>query len=260
MRKVDLDPPATKTWQRWLADCEKATVKICALVADGKAPVFKTSLYGRKSIKKAVFLSKGPPFYGKCAYCEAPIADYQHGDIEHFRPKAGVTDEHDRPIKNHPGYYWLAYDWTNLLPSCAKCNQPGIVSGRKVGKRNRFPVKGRHARRPEEIELEKPHLIHPASGRPEDNPELHLVVDTRTGIMGHRTERGRMCIEIFALNDRDQLVADRKRAIRDALWLVRRLRSEGDQEAVQELTDILAGKRTFSMAQRAVIKANLRPR
>lgn len=270
MRKIDLDPPATKTWQRWLAACDKATARVCAGVAEGKKPVI-TRLYRRKSIKKSYFLSKGPPFYGKCAYCEAPIADYQHGDVDHFRPKAAVTDEDDRPIVlfdedgevrldaegqplPHPGYYWLAYDWQNLLPTCTKCNQPTAISGRKVGKHSRFPVEGRHAQQPDQVATEKPLLIHPASGRAEDDPGLHLMVDPRTGIMGHRTERGRTCIEIFALNVRDQLVADRKRACNEARLLVIRLLVSGDQEAARDIADIQAGRRTFTMAQRAVFR------
>ncbi len=109
------------------------------------------------------------------------------------------SDDQGRPIR-HPGYYWLAYDWRNLLPACVKCNQPAVISGRKVGKHNRFPVGGRHAQQPHEVAAEEPLLIHPASGRPEDDPERHLMVDTNTGVMGHHTERGRVCIDIFALN------------------------------------------------------------
>jgi hypothetical protein len=260
LRKIDLDPPATRTWQRWLADCDKATAKVCALVAEGKKAVF-TKLYRRKSIRRAFFFSSGPPFYGKCAYCETDIVGYQHGDVEHFRPKAGVTDEGDLPIDEHPGYYWLAYDWRNLLPSCEKCNQPSEISGRKVGKHNRFPVEGRHARQPDEIEAEEPLLIHPGSGRPEDDPDLHLKIDTKTGLLAPRTERGRKCIEIFALNLRDQLVVDRKRAIREARWLLFKL-FEGDGEAGRELADIRDGKRSFTMAQRAALQeaaTNLQP-
>ncbi len=274
MRRIDLEPPATRAWQRWLVDCDQATAEVCAQVARGEKPIF-TSLYKRKSIKEGFFLNKGPPFYGKCAYCEAPIADYQHGDMEHFRPKAGVTDEDDWPIAlrdeagnvrraarglpvNHPGYYWLAYDWRNLLPACTKCNQPAVISGRKVGKHNRFPVTGRHAQEPSEVMQEKPLLIHPASGEPEDDPERHLVVDARTGLMGYHTERGRKCIEIFALNLRDQLVADRRRACRETLWLINKLlKPGGGRQVVQGLADIRAGKSTFTMAQRAVLKAHL---
>lgn len=270
MRKIDLDPPGTKTWLRWLADCDKATAKVCARVARGKTPVI-TSLYRRRSIKKSYFFSKGPPFYGKCAYCEAPTADYQRGDIDHFRPKAGVTDEDDEPIVlfdaegkvrldargqpvRHPGYYWLAFDWRNLLPTCTLCNQPAVIDGRKVGKHNRFPVEGRHAQAPDDVATEKPLLIHPANGRAEDDPAFHLMVDTRTGLMGHRTERGRKCIDVFALNLRTQLVADRRRACNEVRWLLVKLIESGDQDAARDLADIQAGKRTFSMAQRAVLK------
>lgn len=274
MRKIDLDPPATKTWQRWRADCRKATERVCARVAEGKKPAV-TGLYGRRSIKTGFFFSKGTPFYGKCAYCEAAIVDYQHGDLEHFRPKTGVTDESDRPIflydpdgqprldaagepVHHPGYYWLAYDWRNLLPTCVKCNQPAVISGRKVGKHNRFPVDGRHAQRPSEVAGEKPLLIHPASGHPEDDPERHLVVDPRTGIMGHRTERGRVCIEVFALNLRDQLLTDRKRALREARWLLRKVRKPAERDdALREIAEIRDGKRSFTMAQRAVFREAL---
>ncbi len=271
MRKISLDPPATRIWRRWLADCDKATEEICARVEQGEAPIV-TALYKRKSVRTAFFFSKGPPFYGKCAYCEAPIVDYQHGDVEHFRPKAGVTDADDQPIKlcdvagnvlldekgeplEHPGYYWLAYDWRNLLPACTKCNQPAVISGCKVGKHSRFPVEGRHAQKPEEVEIEKPLLIHPASDRTEDDPELHLLVDTKSGLMGHRTERGRVCIEIFGLNLRDQLVMDRRRACNEVWTLLNKLlQPGGNREAAQELADIKAGKRTFSLAQRGVLE------
>ncbi len=274
MRKIDLDPPATRTWQRWRADCKKATERVHALVAEGKKPKI-THLYGRKSIKRSFFFDKGPPFYGKCAFCEAPIADYQRGDLDHFRPKAGITDENDRPIWlldeqghsrldaegrriAHPGYYWLAYDWRNLLPSCVICNQPAVISGRKVGKHSRFPVEGRHAQKPREVAAEQPLLIHPASGRLDDDPDRHLVVDSRTGVIGHHTDRGRKCIEIFALNLRDQLVADRKRAIREARWLLRKLSRPADRDsALREIADIRAAMRGFTMAQEAVFREAL---
>ena len=55
-------------------------------------------------------------FHNKCAYCESDLGD--NLDVEHFRPKGGVTEE-----PGHSGYWWLAHDWTNLLPSCTPCNQ-----------------------------------------------------------------------------------------------------------------------------------------
>src|SRR5262249_38675962 len=71
-------------------------------------------------------------FNGKCAYCESKFTVSQPGDVEHFRPKGRVVDDNFKPIRvqhptkgeiEHPGYYWLAYEWKNLLPSCADCNR-----------------------------------------------------------------------------------------------------------------------------------------
>jgi hypothetical protein len=57
-------------------------------------------------------------FCDKCAYCESKITPGFAWEVEHFRPKKSVAERPD-----HPGYYWLAYEWTNLLPSCTLCNQ-----------------------------------------------------------------------------------------------------------------------------------------
>ncbi len=45
-------------------------------------------------------------YYNKCAYCE--IKEHKP-EIEHYRPKKGVTG-----LKKHPGYYWLCFEWTKL--------------------------------------------------------------------------------------------------------------------------------------------------
>ncbi len=84
-------------------------------------------------------------FRNKCAYCETPFVGFI-GDAEHFRPKCEVSqlredgssqkvtvvDEDNNEIA-HPGYFWLAYNWQNLLPSCHLCNRYG-------GKKTLFPV------------------------------------------------------------------------------------------------------------------------
>jgi len=91
-------------------------------------------------------------FFGHCAYCESPITRCDP-DAEHYRPKGMVTHQIDQQtrvveavdetgsVEKHPGYFWLAYDWRNLLPSCHYCNRPN--SSHK-GKRNLFPVSKKH--------------------------------------------------------------------------------------------------------------------
>lgn len=57
-------------------------------------------------------------FMGKCAYCESSIKAVEPTDIEHFRPKGRVAE-----CPGHPGYWWLAAVWDNLLASCIDCNR-----------------------------------------------------------------------------------------------------------------------------------------
>jgi len=68
----------------------------------------------------------------KCFYCETKVEQGVTLQVEHFRPKDEV-DKIDNNNNKHDGYYWLGYEWTNLLLSCPLCNQQGA-------KGNRFPV------------------------------------------------------------------------------------------------------------------------
>ena len=275
MRRIPRQPPSSKVWKRWISDCSKATKELAQQAARGEKPLIG-DLYKRKSIKDEYFFAAGPPFYGKCAYCEVSIRDYQHGDVEHFRPKAGVTDENGQPVYlldeeglvqidskgeplEHPGYYWLAYEWTNLLPACVRCNQDDVRQGRRIGKHCRFPIEGRHAQRPEEVAQEKPLLINPLSDQEGDDPSHHLVVDTKTGLMAHRTPRGQACLDIFGLNVRDQLVDDRRKACREAEFLWARLfyvRHDPAESAeiLEEIAAIRRGEKPFTTAQATALR------
>ncbi|MCK1328622.1 hypothetical protein IVB57_09485 [Bradyrhizobium sp. CW9] len=55
-------------------------------------------------------------FNGKCAYCEKLI-EKGIAEVEHYRPKGAVEG------CDHPGYWWLALKWSNLLPTCPGCNK-----------------------------------------------------------------------------------------------------------------------------------------
>ena len=113
-------------------------------------------------------------FHFKCAYCERSIRD-EDWDVEHFRPKGRVAERPD-----HPGYYWLAYDWANLFPACTHCNQlrrdqgtwDDPETGPSGGKLDHFPIAdeanrilapGNH-----NYEQEGPLLLNPCRDQPED--------------------------------------------------------------------------------------------
>lgn len=74
--------------------------------------------------------------YGKCWYVECKNLG-SDDDVDHFRPKGGVMEDPD-----HPGYYWLAFDWINLRLSCHRANRPRVnpETGETGGKAEHFPL------------------------------------------------------------------------------------------------------------------------
>lgn len=261
MIHIEFKPRNSAVWKRWCADCGKATSTLTEAIENGlEAEV--AGIYKRKSVKDEVFFAKAGPFHGKCAYCECYLADFQRGDIEHFRPKKAVTDEDDNiavvddgngNTSPHRGYYWLAYDWKNLLPSCAICNQPTTTDGQKIGKHNRFPVEASRAVKPSDIDSEKPLLINPT----QEDPKTHLGVDPDTAMMNELTPRGKMCIRIFGLNLRDRLVEDRMKAINEVKARFDIILHNPDlaakQRAMDELREIREGRRAYAAASRAIL-------
>lgn len=99
-------------------------------------------------------------FFDKCAYCEDIEAK---PEVEHYRPKAKVLED-----KAHPGYYWLCYEWTNLLPSCRYCNTEG-------GKGNQFPVFGTRVSAPTIVDGVWDKSTIPASSAPLFNEQPYLL-------------------------------------------------------------------------------------
>ncbi|WP_314961798.1 hypothetical protein [Bradyrhizobium cosmicum] len=77
-----------------------------------KRKAFPFQAYKAEGVKKRL----EELFHGKCAYCESLYASQAPVDVEHYRPKGRVKDEHA-----HPGYWWLASEWTNLLPASITC-------------------------------------------------------------------------------------------------------------------------------------------
>ena len=88
-------------------------------------------------------------------------------DVEHFRPK-GAYQKLNSTNLTYPGYYWLAYNWDNLMLSCEKCN--------RSYKRNQFPLQTEATRKlfhnhPNSIPNEDPLLINPNF----EDPSVHII-------------------------------------------------------------------------------------
>jgi len=142
-----------------------------------------TKIYGAESVKQALRRAQ----YHKCCYCEdKKFLATSYGAVEHYRPKGAVQQARGQK-KEYPGYYWLAYDWNNLLFSCTTCN---------TKKRDLFPLRDNNARarsHADDIAMEQPFLVNPAV----DNPRDHICF--REGDPEHLTEIGRITIQVLCL-------------------------------------------------------------
>ena len=119
---------------------------------------FDSKIYGHKSVKEALIKAQ----HDKCFLCESKITHISHGDVEHFRPKAAYRQSAGDTL-HRPGYYWLAYEWSNLFLACQICNQ--------VFKKNLFPLSNPIARatsHKKKIGREEPLFINPSVDDPEE--------------------------------------------------------------------------------------------
>lgn len=234
----------------WFAGAAKATT--VALKEKGNHQA-KNNVYGNDEVRRAV----EKLFHSKCAYCECDLRRIEW-NVEHFRPKGKVRERRD-----HPGYYWLAYEWTNLYPSCTYCNQhrrdkpvwgisPSGISG---GKADQFPLASEATRAmgsKAKLGKEKRLLIDPCS----DRPERHLGYDPKGQVyeLG-RSAKGKKSVEVFNLK-LTRLRSARKEKI-DAVIELIKMKRAADQ-AIAESIDaylqeyFLADNCAFSGAARFV--------
>lgn len=202
MRKVDrntIDPPSYLTGpdSRGREELEKARSHVSN--ADMRKKAFPFKVYKNDGVKTALHAL----FHGKCAYCESYYQAQAPVDVEHFRPKAAVEGEDD-----HPGYWWLAMNWENLLPSCIDCNRrrrqetpapkvslselhDAVMETINTGKKDAFPIAGpRAAAEADDIEREAPYLLDPCRDNPAEHLEFYINHDRPIGLVLPKTLSG----------------------------------------------------------------------
>ena len=176
---------------------QQATRNLCAAYNRGKRAFdCDRTIYAASSVKNALRKAQ----HGKCAFCESKITHVEYGDVEHFRPKAGFQQRSTDMLET-PGYYWLAYEWSNLFFSCQLCNQSF--------KRNLFPLSNprRRARsHRDNLQAERPLLLDPSAMDPET--VLSFREETVYAINGNRL--GRTTIDVLGLNRQELREARRE--------------------------------------------------
>lgn len=173
------------------------TVNLCNLFSsdpdafrDGRRTFqFDPGIYAHPSVKAELKLMQ----HDKCCFCEAKVSHISSGDVEHFRPKAGFRQD-ERHRLERPGYYWLAYDWHNLLFCCELCN--------RRHKGNLFPVDNPAARARDHnglAEQESALFINPAA----EDPEQFISFREEIPIPLAANPRGDATIRALGLNRKD---------------------------------------------------------
>jgi uncharacterized protein (TIGR02646 family) len=187
---------------------------------------------------------------GRCAYCEAVCKHVGYGDVEHYRPKAKVTED-----DTHPGYYWLAYDRENYLPSCQICNQ--------YVKKSHFPIApgGVRAQQPgDSLEDEQALLLNPSVHDYEQH--LEFVPSDETENPGYAkgiSDEGKETIELMELN-RDTLVDLRRQeqgSVQQALKMafIQAITENNPGRLARFISNVHSGTRQFLTAAVCEINA-----
>ena len=145
---------------------------------DGKRQPGRDELKGYDVAKKPRWEHQ----WGKCAYCDRYYA-LEEQPTEHFRPELGEY-----------AYWWLAWDWENLLFSCITCN------GRSA-KGTRFPLEAGSERLSigeKPPGRERPILINPYLEDPGE--QIWFEKDPAGRWVPTGTERGKKVVEILGLS------------------------------------------------------------
>lgn len=241
-------PPATLDVQGALLkpDRKGLTERQAAEAYYGANPAPKTAYPFKRYKEDKVCEALDAIFHEKCAYCESSYRALEARNVEHYRPKGPVREANG----THPGYWWLAAVWTNLLPSCPVCNQFRrhiIFDGsltlaefeaamleqaeKTTGKLDAFPLASGNWVSAVDGDLapEDPLLLNPCERQPEDHLEWNFDWDRSAPLWlaekvtalvrprmagGEEDPYGKSSIAIYGLN-REGLVKDRMLKIKE---------------------------------------------
>ncbi|WP_043433318.1 hypothetical protein [Cystobacter fuscus] len=207
----------------------------------------------------------------KCAYCERPMAEGAHAnieyDVEHFRPKSRVMPWPDEKTAkelrirykvrsgNPKGYPLLAHDPRNYVVTCKVCNSPL--------KADHFPIDGEPSDEGSDIAKlnaeEKPLLIFPlgvADPSPEELITFEGILPVPTKRGGHDRKRAQVTIDFFRLHLRTEL-RDGRAHLLVLLWQNLERMQEGTPEQRQRAREVLAAARGNSFPHSRCARAFL---
>jgi uncharacterized protein (TIGR02646 family) len=269
----DVEENLPGDWHRLVAEAEEfvqgkvseaRTMSLTAGKSQGEAAAAElkalhTAINQRSGVWKKAADALREASSNKCWYCEL-AQNRSDMPVDHFRPKNRVQGAPD-----HPGYWWLAFDWRNLRYSCTFCNsrRRDVEMKRSGGKHDNFPI------------IEPPPRA-TSRGAPQDRPALlDPVVDGDTKLLTFHTngfpipvvednnaEEYKRADESIRLYHLDHAVLVRKRKtlaidIRQFFDLAERARTEGNEDVFRknkkEIIKRLRSKAELSIAARVYL-------
>lgn len=170
-------------------------------------------------------------FHNKCSFCESVMTWTIPENVNRYRPIYQTIELDGTIFPDH--YWWLMFDWDNLIPLCTECV-------RACG--TRFPILGPRASygaRGDELLAEQPLLLDPCRDRPDE----HLVY-TPDGLVVSSTRPGQVTIEVFNLNrsalvDARQKVYKRYEQVKNQLMILIEKGARPGNPQAEELLDTL---------------------
>lgn len=217
---------------------------------DGGAKTFEidAKIYAHKTVKALLIQAQND----KCFLCESKVTHIGYGDVEHFRPKAGCRQSVKDKLQK-PGYYWLAYEWSNLFFSCQLCNQRF--------KANLFPLVDDNKRarcHRDDMAQEEPLFINPA----EESPENFISFNAEIPFAIGDNVRGKVTIELLGLarpklNERRLTLYRRLKRLYDIASLVPPIPESAEALALlnAELQDASQDSAEYTAMVRAAVAA-----
>lgn len=183
-----------------IPDClksEKAKKAILDVIKD-------PSNYDSKIVKNSeIFNALNTIYNGKCAFCESKLTGDVLKFISHYRPR--------------PQYYWLSYEWSNLLLCCEDCQAAKRSSEfpieNEVNRLNAMPQSNSLHWQLNSTELrnEHPLLLNPEIDMPEE--EFKFSPDGKIS-RAYIGSRGFDTLRICKLN-RTSLVSSRSKVVKN---------------------------------------------
>jgi len=142
-------------------------------------------------------------YSNKCACCERSRGTELQ--VDHYRPKK--PRKKGNMVYRHSGYYWLTYEWSNLIPLCSSCNQS--KSNYFLIKNNSRITSHKYSNGKLNKNVFNPHKLHQKEMPLFINPEIELQPAKHfkylpNGEVQGRTDEGQITVEFYKLNNRNK--------------------------------------------------------